>query len=75
MIPAYKKLSMEELVDVLAQKTQVFTQLLVEKKFDEEYLQAKESIQQLLSEIELRKETSTASDLQKEQPGPGMPGI
>ena len=48
--------TMEELVDVLAQKTQIFTQLLVEKKFDEEYKQCKQEIQRILAEIEIRKE-------------------
>ena len=71
MIPAYKNLSTEELVDVLAQKTQVFTQLLIEKKFDAEYLQAKESIQQLVAEIELRKETNASPAVPKEQTDPG----
>jgi hypothetical protein len=47
---------MEELVDVLAQKTQIFTQLLVEKKFGEDYAQCKEEIQKILAEIEIRKE-------------------
>ena len=51
-------MSMEELVDVLAQKTQKFTQLLVEKKFNEDYLDSKKSIQQILAEIESRKEIS-----------------
>ena len=58
MTPALQHMSMEELVDVLAQKTQQFTQLLVEKKFDEEYLENKQSIQQILAEIESRKEIS-----------------
>ena len=49
-------MTMEELVDVLAQKTQIFTQLLVEKKFDEEYKQCKQEIQRILVEIEIRKE-------------------
>ena len=71
MIPAYKNLSTEELVDVLAQKTQVFTQLLIEKKFDAEYLQAKESIQQLVAEIELRKEITASRAIPKEQTDPG----
>ena len=49
-------MTMEELVDVLAQKKQIFTQLLVEKKFDEEYKQCKQEIQRILAEIEIRKE-------------------
>ena len=56
MLPAYQNTTMEELVDILAQKTQKFTHLLVEKNFDGEYKEAKEAIQQILAEIELRKE-------------------
>ena len=66
MSPAYQHMSTEELVDILAQKTRVFTQLLVEKKFDEEYKQTKEEIRLIHTEIELRKETSAATDLQPE---------
>lgn len=46
----------KELVDILAQKTQIFTQLLVAKKFDEEYRLVKKEIQKILAEIEMRKE-------------------
>ena len=46
----------EELVDILAQKTGRFTQLLVYKDFGNEYRECKEAIQQILAEIELRKE-------------------
>jgi gamma-glutamylcysteine synthetase len=49
-------MTMEQLVDILAEKTQIFTQLLVEKKFGEEYQQTKEEIQKILAAIELRKE-------------------
>lgn len=59
---AYQHLSMDELVDVLAQKTQMFTQLLVDKKFNGEYSQVKEEIQQILAEIELRKDTSLTGE-------------
>lgn len=64
MGPPYKNLSIEELVDLLAQKTQDFTQLLVEKKFNEKYNSTKESIRQILAEIELRKVSSPSSGLQ-----------
>ena len=68
---AFQQLSMEELVDVLAQKTQKFTQLLVEKKFNGEYQECKETIQQLLAEIELRKEISVSGDeATKPKPAP-----
>jgi HD-like signal output (HDOD) protein len=62
MLPALKQLSMEELVDLLAHKTQKFTQLLVEKEFTEEYKENKEAIQQILAEIELRKESQVGED-------------
>ena len=67
MLPALKSLSMEELVDLLAHKTQKFTQLLVEKEFTQEYKENKEAIQQILAEIELRKEPQTTEDHQTTQ--------
>jgi carboxypeptidase C (cathepsin A) len=48
--------TMDELVDILAQKTERFTQLLVYKDFGTEYKECKEAIQEILAEIELRKE-------------------
>lgn len=59
LMTAFQQMSMEELVDLLAQRTQKFTQLLVEKKFNEEYQECKVAIQQLLAEIEMRKETTS----------------
>ena len=56
MIPEYQNMSMQELVDLLAQKTQKFTQLLVEKRFDEEYKKCKKDIQQIMTQIEIKKE-------------------
>ena len=58
----FKHMTMEELVDVLAQKTQKFTQLLVDKKFNGEYKANKEAIQQILAEIESRKENPVPGD-------------
>jgi hypothetical protein len=58
MIQNSQHLTIEELVDILAQKTQRFTQLLVYKDFGDEYKEIKETIQHLLSEIEQRKETT-----------------
>jgi len=49
-------MTMEELVDILAQKTVRFTQLLANKNFGDEYKGYKKAIQQILAEIELRKE-------------------
>ena len=57
MIENSQNMTMEELVDILAQKTQKFTQLLVYKDFGNEYKKCKEAIQCILAEIELRKET------------------
>lgn len=53
-----QKMTMEELVDILAQKTQKYTQLLVYKDFGNEYKECKEAIQHILAEINLRKETT-----------------
>ena len=55
MIEDRQNMTMEELVDILAQKTQRFTQLLVYKDFGNEYKECKQAIQQILAEIELRK--------------------
>jgi len=52
----HQNLTTEELVDILAQKTQKFTQLLVYKDFGNEYKECKETIRQILAEIEIRKE-------------------
>jgi HD-like signal output (HDOD) protein len=52
----HQNLTMEELVDILAQKTRKFTQLMVYKDFGNEYKECKQAIQQILAEIELRKE-------------------
>ena len=45
----------DQLVDILAQKTEKFTQLMVYKNFGDEYKRCKEDIQQILAEIELRR--------------------
>jgi hypothetical protein len=55
MIENNQNMTMDQLVDILAQKTQKFTQLLVYKNFGDEYRECKEAIQQILAEIELRK--------------------
>lgn len=57
----YKDISITELVDLLAQKTQKFTQLMSDKNFNEEYTECKKVIQEILSEMELRKQTGPAS--------------
>ena len=58
MMEDCQNMTMDQLVDILAQKTQRFTQLLVYKDFGNEYKECKESIQQILAQIELRKETT-----------------
>jgi len=59
MIEDRQDMTMEELVDFLAQKTQRFTQLLVYKDFGNEYKECKEAIRQILAEIEFRKEKTS----------------
>ena len=53
-----QNMTKEELVDILAQKTGKFTQLLVYKNFGNEYKECKETIRQILAEIELKKENN-----------------
>jgi len=58
MLEDTQNMTMEELVDILAQKTQKYTQLLVYKDFGTEYKECKEAIQHILAEIDLRKEAA-----------------
>lgn len=58
MIEDSHNMTMDELVDILAQKTQKYTQLLVYKDFSNEYKECKEAIQHILAEIDLRKEAT-----------------
>ena len=51
-----QNLTMEELVDILAQKTEKLAKLLIHKDFGNEYKECKQAIQQILAEIEIRKE-------------------
>ena len=60
MIEDRQNMTMEELVDILAQKTEKFTQLLAHKDFGKEYKECKQGIKQILAEIETRKETTLA---------------
>jgi len=60
MIEDRQNMTMEELVDILAQKTEKFTQLLSHKDFGNEYKECKQAIKQILAEIETRKETTLA---------------
>jgi len=60
MTADHQSMTMEELVDILAQKTQKFTQLLVYKDFGSEYKECKVAIRLILAEIEIRKEKISA---------------
>jgi hypothetical protein len=62
MIEDRQNMTMEELVDILAQKTEKFTQLLAHKDFGNEYKEYKKVIQQILTEIEIRKGTTLAKE-------------
>ena len=55
MMDERQNMTMDQLVDILAQKTQKFTQLLVYKDFGSEYKECKEAIRQIIAEIEVRK--------------------
>ena len=72
MMEDCQNMTMEELVDILAQKTQKFTQLLVYKNFGDEYRECKEAIQQILAEIELRKEHMTTANEPSQQTNPSL---
>ena len=63
-----QNMTKEELVDILAQKTERFTQLLVYKDFGNEYKECKEAIQQILAEIEIRKEATFVQQNKAESP-------
>lgn len=64
MLNDSQNMTMEELVDILAQKTQKYTQLLVNKDFGKEYKECKEAIQHILAEIDLRKEATITGQSQ-----------
>jgi hypothetical protein len=65
MIEDRQNMTMEQLVDILAQKTEKFTRLMIYKDFGNEYREYKEAIQEILAEIELRKATTVPSQDQK----------
>ena len=72
MIENNQDMTMDQLVDILAQKTQKFTQLLVYKNFGDEYRECKEAIQQILAEIELRKVSMTTTVESYQQTNPSL---
>lgn len=60
-----QSMTVEELVDILAQKTEKFTRLLIYRNFGDEYKECKEAIQQILKEIELKKTATTPKQNQQ----------
>ena len=72
MIENNQDMTMDQLVDILAQKTQKFTQLLVYKNFGDEYRECKEAIQQILAEIELRKVSMTTTNESYQPTNPSL---
>ena len=58
MIEDRQNMTIEELVDILGQKTEKFTQLLAHKDFGNGYIECKQAIKQILAEIETQKETT-----------------
>jgi hypothetical protein len=62
-------MSLSNLIDLLAQKTEQYTQLLSEKKLGEEYEECKKIIQILQSEIENRNQSNASgSEIKFEEP-------
>ena len=62
MLPDYQNIPLANLVDMLSQETQKFTQLMMEKKRDAEYEESKSRIQQLQAAIAARKEQHSEED-------------
>ena len=65
MIEDRQNMTMDQLVDILAQKTEKFTRLMIFKNFGDEYNECKKAIQQILKEIELRKASKTSGEIQQ----------
>ena len=65
MIDDRQNMTTEQLVDILAQKTEKFTRLMIYKDFGNEYKECKEVIRQIMAEIELRKAKTVMSPDQK----------
>jgi hypothetical protein len=59
MIQGIEHMSHSEIVDLLATKTQQFTQMLYEKAFGERYDQVKKEVRFLVAEIERRRDISS----------------
>ena len=56
MRPDYQNMTTANLVDLLAQETQKFTQFMMDKKYGEEYETCKQVIQQIQAAISSRQE-------------------
>jgi hypothetical protein len=54
MIPDYKNMTTDHLVDLLAHETQRFTQFMLDKEFTSEYSKCKRSIEKIQHAIESR---------------------
>lgn len=65
MLPDIQNMTMGELVDLLAQETQKFTQLMMEKEKSPEYETTKNLVQQIQAIIAVRKHLSQG----EEEPG------
>jgi hypothetical protein len=63
-----QNMTMEELVDILAQKTEKLSKFLVHKNFGKEYKECKEAIKEILAEIESRKENIRQNTLPVHNP-------
>ena len=64
MLLDFNNMATATLVDLLAQETQKFTQLMAEKRFTEEYVVCKDIIHQLQAIIESRSEAAPKGDTQ-----------
>ena len=60
-----QNMTRDELVDILAEKTEKFTRMMIYKDFGNEYKECKAAIQQILAEIDLRKITTVVSQDQQ----------
>lgn len=55
MRPDYQMMSTANLVDLLAQETEKFTQLMMDRKYSDEYEYLKSRVQQIQAIIEMRR--------------------
>jgi predicted transposase YdaD len=68
MMDDRENMTLDQLVDILAQKTEKFTRLMIFKNFGDEYKECKKAIQQILAEIELKKAAATTGQNQQATP-------